>query len=90
MATLGQRLAWARQAEQLRGIKKRGEFRADVKVVVPADVRDDCEQRSRLLPRSLSAGLLGDPLPGCSALERGPDPRPFRRTDVLDGLRFPG
>lgn len=90
MASLTQRLNWARHAEARRGLKRRGEFRADVKLAIPADVLRNRDSLLRLRPISISQVLFGDPLPGRSALERGPDPRPFRRRDVLDCLRFPG
>lgn len=90
MATLTQRLNWARLGEQRRGMKQRGIVPLYPRLNIPSFVLADRARRNLLRPRDASSALCGDPLPGCSALERGPDPRPFRRTDVLDGLRFPG
>jgi hypothetical protein len=33
-------------------------------------VRAECDRRSATAPRDLTAAVLGDPLPGFSALER--------------------
>jgi hypothetical protein len=84
VASLTQRLNWARLAELRRGAKKRGEHDVAVKLAIPADVLRNRDSLLRLMPISISQVLFGDPLPGRSALERGPDPRPFRRRDVLD------
>lgn len=78
-----------RQAAIYKGVRRRGELPTYLKLAIPSDVLFDRDRRANLKPISISQALLGDPLPTCSALERGPDPRPFRRTDVLDGLRFP-
>ena len=86
--TLGQRLSDARQREERRGVKKRGEHQVDKKIEIPADVLRSRESLLRLKPISISQILLGDPLPGRSALERGPDPKPQRRVDVLDSLIY--
>jgi len=87
---MGQKESWARQGDMYRGVRRRGEGRVPPKLEIPPSVLADRDRRLHLRPRDVSAALCGDPLPGRSALERGPDPRPFRRTDVLDGLRFPG
>jgi hypothetical protein len=88
VASLIQRLNWARLAETRRGVKKRGEFRADVKVLIPADVLVKRDRLLRLKPISISQALFGDPLPGRSALELGPDARPAIVSDPLDALIY--
>lgn len=40
------------------------------RTIVPAFVLEDRERRYQLAPRDLTAALLGDPLPGLSALEQ--------------------
>ncbi len=54
----------------------------------PSVVVEDREQRKNLVPRSLTALICGDPLPGCSALDRREfKPRSIIR-DPLDDLLF--
>lgn len=38
--------------------------------VIPADVRADADRRAGIEPRSLTAAILRDPLPGMSAFDR--------------------
>lgn len=53
-------------------LKKLTTFRADgtVNARIPADREEEWRRRQALTPRSLTSALMGDPLPGYSALER--------------------
>ena len=57
--------------------------------VVPSDIWADRERRSALVPKSTTAVLMGDPLPGMSALENPhPQTAPSKRGDRLDDLIY--
>lgn len=55
--------------------------------IAPPEVLAERDRRSEL-PRTIGMLLLGDPLPGRSALERAPDPKPLRRGEALDALIY--
>lgn len=59
--------------------------------VIPDHVIADRDRRARLKHLSVGATLLGDPLPGCSALDKTPsivpDPLAIKK-DPLDYLMF--
>lgn len=88
MATLTQRLNWARLAEMRRGVKKRGEHQVTNKLMIPADVLRNRDSLLRLRPISISQVLFGDPLPGRSALESARDTKPVITHDPLDDLIY--
>lgn len=62
------------------------ESRSDVSI--PAHVIADRKHRLSLVPRDCTALRMGDPLPGCSMLERSPSIAPSIHRDPLDGLMF--
>lgn len=76
-----------RQAEMYRGVRKKGEGRV-YNLPTPPEVLADLERRRALRPRDLTAVLLGDPLPGRSALDRGRNAAPSIIHDPLDDLMF--
>ncbi len=62
--------------------------RAHPGVSIPDAVICDRARRLSLVPSSTTALLCGDPLPGCSALERAPSLAPAANRDPLDALIF--
>ena len=59
---------WHRKAMLVRGLNT-GNL-VQHRVHVPEDVKSDWAARSRLQHHSITAELLGDPLPGYSAFDR--------------------
>jgi hypothetical protein len=60
------------RAGLVRGERRRSTEHVDhvVALEVPLDVLADRDRRAMLVPASVIAWLAGDPLPGCSALDR--------------------
>lgn len=73
---------------QYSGVRKPGIVPRYFAMEVPEAVQTDRVRRARLIPRSLTAFLQGDPLPGCSAGERASIKSPSIVHDALDDLIF--
>jgi hypothetical protein len=69
------------------GVTKTGALRKST-IAAPPGAFDERDRRARLLPRSLTASLMGDPLPGYSAAELRDNDTPSIISDPLDALVF--